>query len=526
MVLGAVPMFAGVTAEAGNTQRTPRSRALLRMLMLMPMLILVFASTSQAAPVVMANIPDFYQHQLYTGMSAWENAGASGWCRPAAIVDALYPWQVQAAYSGLFNNNITKTGIWLGAANTAIAGVAGTLNPGGLGEINNYLENAGVGPTAAIAGKPSLLSMWYRVDPTSGNVSVALANHQFELVRKGGALTTAFELYSDQMAQGRSTLVTLRATEVGQNGLWWSGSNNGALGPGNFHTVAGAGYDLATRSILFADPDSNKGNLAANAGWYRLNPDGTPDASDAGRKAALDTTQANRYTAADGAADPPLPGNKNGAGAKYTNSDLYGTAKLNANGYTVASSDAGGGEKPATGRYTGLPITDIETISPTLSAIKGLIQQGVNKFQATFRIFGDLFSNVDEIKLFPNAALADNSFSFSLANWSESQTNIDPFGYARPFGGEDLLASSGTYLSGLGTEGDTTLDTTFQFASFDIFLHDSLTGQWLVQSVGADSNQDTFQVGLVPEPASFISLGTGVLVLGLYAWVRHRRAVA
>jgi hypothetical protein len=470
------------------------------------LLILGVARPSQAASVIMPNIPDFYQHQLWKpdGSSSWESDG--GWCQFTAIVDALYPWTVQANYAGLLDPNITKAGTWLGAANTTIAGVHGTFDTSGLGAINNHLKMRGFGVSAAIAGNPSLLSMWYSVDPTTGNVSVHLAGNRVEVVQKGGANYSGFDFYKDQLDQGRSTIVTFRPTVAGQNGLWWAGG----LGGGNFHSVAGAGYDAATRSILFADPDSNKGNLRANAGWFPTRPGDPPTAT---------VVNTNKYTPADGANGPPLPSKLKGDGTPYTTSDLYGTAKLNANGYTVASSNAGPGEMPATGRYTGVRISDIETISPTLAALKGLIQLGANKFQATFRILGDLFSSVDRVEIFPTVKLADQSFSFSRTGWSESSVNTDPFGYTRTLGGELLTANSGTYLIS-GDMGLATLDTTKSFSTFDVYVHDSKTDEWLVQSVGAPGNPNTLQT--VPEPASGILLAAGMVLVILWALGRRR----
>jgi hypothetical protein len=487
--------------------------------------LLVFEAVSigNAAPTITPNIPDFYQHQFWDALPAggrvgWENVAQGGWCRYTAIADALYPWKVQPAYTNLLKPNVDITGQWLGAASDAVAEIENTYNSSGLGAINNYLTMKGVGPSAAITNQPSLLAMKYQIDPITGNVFVALSNHRLELVTKGGANYSGFDFYKDQTLEGRSSVLTFNATVPKQNNLWWWGS---------FHAVAGAGYDAGNRSILFTDPDSNKGNNASNAGWWNLvngGPnDGRWDTSVAGTAAAVTRVQGNLYTAADGTKDPPLPGNTNGLGAAYTISDLYGTVKLNADGYTIGSSDKGlleGG----TGRYTGVRLSKIETISPTLSSITGAIQLGINKFKTTFNLTGDLSSKVDEIKVFPDQALADNSFSFDQPNWTESMTATDPFGYARPLGGEDIHADAGEFFDP-GEDGNVTLDTTSTFANYDIYLHDSLTDEWLVQPTGGDPNLDTFQTQ-APEPSSCLLMLSGVILGGLYKRTRRRQESA
>jgi hypothetical protein len=470
--------------------------------------------------VTTPDIPDFYQHQFWEklpagGILGYEDVG--GYCRQTSIVDALYPWKLQAPYNNLFPNAITANGTWANTAGNAITTILDknhVLPRTGMGDINDYLNSRGLGITAALAGQPSLLAMTYVVNQGNGKVSVQLAGHRFEVVSQNNQPYNAFNFYVDQSQQGRTSVLTLRAPNFAQNGLWWWRS---------FHAVAGAGYDAANKVIQFADPDSNKGNLAANAGWYNLLANGNVDASPNGINAAVARVINNRYSAADVNAAVPLPGNPNGNGVAYTNSDLYGQMTIDkTNGYIVKSSDAGPGENPATGRYTGVKISSIETISPTLTSIAGLIQLGLNRFQATFRLFGDLFSHVNEIRIFPTTPLADTSFSFSLPNWSESETLKDPFGYDRSFGGEDLLAKSGTYLA-LGQMGVATLDASTAFSSFDVFYHDTLTNQWIVQSVGADPNPTSYLAQSVPEPGSWLILATGTVLTGM--WIAERRGM-
>jgi hypothetical protein len=321
-------------------------------------------------------------------------------------------------------------------------------------------------------------------------------------------------LYGALQDQGRTSVLVLKPTAASAgNGLWWGSS---------YHAVAGAGYDAKNAQILFADPDSNKGNLPANAGWWNLKPDKTWDQSKEGTDAAIARVQANMYTDADGKAAPPLPGNKNGAGGAYANSDLYGTMTVNDKGLVTAS-DAAKGE---TGRLVNTRIAEMLMISPTLAAQTDFkLKDG--KFQSTFAFLGDVNSKVDEIELFPTVALADSLFGLPAGlGWSAKEATKDPYGYDRLGGGLDLTADSLGNLLSLGSMlSGVTLDTDSQFSDYDVYYHDSLTGDWVVQSVGADPlDVPPFQQDLaaVPAPTSCVMLGLGLVTVGIAAGARGR----
>ena len=228
------------------------------------------SGSASAAVVVQANIPDFYQHQFWsflpgaagpvnpTGPIAnWETetklgkTTSGGWCYPVAIADALYPWQVKAAYTNLDSKgvavpaDISTPGKWLPAMSGWIPDIAnnGAFKAGG---INTYLNYTGLGPSAP-AGQAALVSTPYYVRP-SGAVLQQTAAGGLEVVKIAGANVTAVQWYEAQVDKGASSVITI--DQAGGGPFWWT----------NYHAVAGAGYTNAN-TILVADPDSNNGNL-------------------------------------------------------------------------------------------------------------------------------------------------------------------------------------------------------------------------------------------------------------------------
>jgi hypothetical protein len=193
----------------------------------------------------------------------------------------------------------------------------------------------------------------------------------------------------------------------------------------------------------------------------------------------------------------------------------------------VTASDAAKGE---TGRFVNTRIADMLMISPTLAAETGF-KEDAGKFKSTFSFMGDVNSKVDEIELFPTAALADDKFTPPAGGgWSASEVTLDPYGYARPGGGLELTADSlGNLLSLGGMLSDVTLDTDSQFDGYDVYYHDSLTGDWVVQSEGADPlDVPPFQQDLaaVPAPPSLVMLGLGLGIAGIVAGARGRKRMA
>ncbi len=104
-------------------------------------------------------------------------------CYPTAIADALFPWQIQPAYTNLDAkavanpNDISTAGKWLTAMRQWIPDITsnGAFKAGG---INTYLNYTGLGPSAPI-GNAALNSTSYFV--TGGVV---------EQITAGGAVET------------------------------------------------------------------------------------------------------------------------------------------------------------------------------------------------------------------------------------------------------------------------------------------------------------------------------------------------
>jgi hypothetical protein len=89
--------------------------------------------------------------------------------------------------------------------------------------------------------------------------------------------TSMYDLCRDQIAAGHDAVLTI-TNPAGLNPDWsWTGSEteeDKAINNGQYHTLAGAGYDNATNTFYFADPN-DRGHGAATANW------GFPYADDA-----------------------------------------------------------------------------------------------------------------------------------------------------------------------------------------------------------------------------------------------------
>jgi hypothetical protein len=475
--------------------------------------LLVSVGAAWGAITTTPNIPDFYQHQYWEKLPAGVagNEAGGGYCWPASAVEALYYWKVQPEYGALFHNDIATTAKWGPAARDAIDSF---INDGKW-DINKYVAAKGFEPAKLLEGKPTLLSTNYRVNAANGNVSVQTTSGR-EIVKKNGVNVEAFDLYIDQTKRGRSSVVTVKVPNQTKNynNLWWWGS---------FHAMAGAGYDEAASILQVADPDSTKGNQTSNGGWYDLKANGSWDKSVAGIATAVARVNGNLYTAGDLGADVPLPGNMHGAGAAYTNTDLYARFEINADGYTIGKSDDTQLGVPgiyATGRFTGTKIAELDTIAPTLGALEPLIRLGVDKIRAAIRLVGDLSSSINNIMIFPTKRMniAEAELDFDLPGWTASLTYEDPFEYPRTRGGIMLEADPGQYL--LPDDiGLAEFNVMSRFERFDMFFHDELTDTWIVQSIGAAPSVRQHQTE-IPEPVTFVAV---LWVITLAAWTRRKR---
>ncbi len=269
-----------------------------------------FAGTAAGAVTWRPNVPDFFQHQRWgsdgtipggaagAGDPTWEanyspavpagpggvppampeDGGFGGWCWQTAVTNQLYYFR-QRGYRTF--------GPAIGAATdpTTVADVHDQIklfdtdygatfdgNPKSTSKrINEILTARGTGPDKGLDG---LLSQ----NLLQQGASIYYRNAKGQDTKFGKGT-----LYDHVQAIDKAgDLSNLRLTyEASSSKLWWEGPNPGR---GNFHVVTVAGIDTAGDGTLwFADPDSNKGNANANAGWsadiidWKAAPAGVPE---------------------------------------------------------------------------------------------------------------------------------------------------------------------------------------------------------------------------------------------------------
>jgi hypothetical protein len=434
------------------------------------------------------NIPDFYQHQnwIFNGPSTgWEQGkDRGGWCYPTAYADVFYDL-TKLGYTKLLSPSITDPAKWFdtaynpaNVANSDISKVAGAL----LGhDPQDYLDANGHKATDPTA---PLLSNFFKVK-ADGTVT--------------GTTESVFNFVNEKVKAGDDFLLNLLK---GTTNPWWASS---------FHWLAGAGLDVKNSTVFVADPDSNKGSAAANAGWPN----------------AATFPGALKSQAGDPIPIPPPNTPKIGTPASY-NTYYAGLTLDDKNKVTGDAADA---------RYTGTVVNYVSTISAPkgkLASVTPVSGQGIETAVAV--ISGA--SAVDKVFIAPTSQVVNfnDLFSFTLAGttWSTTLKSQDPFQNSLSFGGVEYdLTSLGSGL----TPGETALATLgtmsdFSTSGYEIFLH--FTGDpstlWDPEVIGpgarGPADIETIQPSPVPEPPTFVLAVTGA-ALGLGAWWRRqKRALA
>lgn len=455
------------------------------------------------------NVADFYQHQnwLEAGGNNWQSTG--GWCYQLAYADVFYDLTKQG-YAGLLPADITDPAKWFDTAykpaNVNASGIA-VLHDAMAGKtIQSYLDSKGHKADDATA---PLIANEFKVDgngkvtyktpaPKMGDPDIVTSAAAFDFydlkTRAGDSLTLELK--------GGTT--PLRASSSDQ-GRWWT----------NFHQIAGAGLDKATKTIYVADPDTNRGSTLDKAGW--------PDiAKFPGDPPASATSMGLKTTATDPIPLPTAPV----IGTIGSYDTFYA-------GFIFDDKNKVKGDAN-NARYTGTVLNLIETIS----APKGKLTAAavVPGGAATTVAINTGGNYVDAIYLAPSqSVLADPQFSslftFTLpsdpmgllSSWSTTVTPFDPFGNERLYGGVrfDLtsgspLAPSDLALATLGTISD------FSLSGYELLLHyvGDDSSLWNPEVIGSSLNSTKLSIEqtVIPEPAS------GILATIAFAAIGRRRS--
>lgn len=488
------------------------------------------------------NIPDFYQHQRWGANDdpAWEFQGGSfgGWCYQTAVVDGFYYWKTKdPTFNSILSNDITDPTKSLGAANAAIKGLA----TGGQ-SIQAYLKAQGIGSDAGVGKGLSVTN--FRWGPYGNGYNAATGTYNagplaskiyyLSAAAPGGvaslpATTTFLDLYQKQINKGLQDTLILRTENpatVSAN-LWWQGvpdKNNGS-----FHAVAGAGYSAATSSIIFADPDTNKGSAAANGG---INT-----AATVGGVRDDPAVDARKFKAGD-PIPVPNPAPANGTNPN-TLTSLYKTVSLGADGRTVQN-------VAANDPYQNVSIVQINTLAKNGAALV-MAGPGAGSMvaahlpgdtgpvggSATPGLTVDLGSgsdaSVSSFWIFPNAPIDTSATPyFDKSGWDYaflSPGGSDIFGNQRPDGGVEITDVSGSAISpsdlaalSFSTDGTPT--------GFDVFFQNaSDPTDYDVQVYGGPETFMPFQTA-VPEPSTLVLAGIAGTLLAAHRVARRRARAA
>lgn len=228
------------------------------------------------------SIPDFYQHQYFVGDPAdkwqtwhpdattypkWGEAG--GLCYQVALTNAVASWEPYG-YKGATSAGTLVKDTWRTAYRKTVEDVVAAD-----GNMQKYLDDR----KTANGWKRRLMYNQYTMekDGTGKYTGTVLTPSGKKIQQPDGAggfkPVSVFDTYKRMMLNEASTtlLIERDPAKTYSETVWWT----------NYHAVTGAGFDGKTGEMFFADPDSNKGNRSAKAG-YEAGSSESADAGDGG----------------------------------------------------------------------------------------------------------------------------------------------------------------------------------------------------------------------------------------------------
>ncbi len=458
------------------------------------------------------DVSDVYQHQNYNTDANWENGG--GWCYTTGIMNSLYFFK-QKGYQGLLPNAATANATWLDTINTELKDFSTNYFAGNT-SVRGWLAAKGHGAAGGV--RSGLLQTRIVENPANSRMEYVSFDGTLKAVPQVvGFNPTVFQVATNYLQDDKSVNLIIRAqgAPVIDAANWWA---RNPAHPGAYHTLTLAGFDRAgTGTLYVADPDSNKGNANANAGWAApVRPD--------------PALNARRYVAGDPVPVAPRGANPNDIPPNPGRDSYYASLQMDGTDLRLKTF----ANVAANNRFRSLYVSNLEIMerrqADLIAVAPPPITSGTTTaLTHTFEISAGLAEPVDQFWLFPDQTLASGfslpTFSAPGGTWSLASTlspgGMDPWTNTRSAGGLLFSLSGGSpLLPGLGgTIGS--LQATFSglISGWDIAFRDALDPSvWRIQAYGQDLPNLPLQQ--VPTPGAGIGLLMGIGAIG----ARRRRA--
>jgi len=435
------------------------------------------------------NVPDFYQHQklgkteaggqndseweaavkVVAGSAVFDINKRGGWCRLSAFMDAFYYWR-KAGYNGMMPNAGAITNAeWLHFVNLYTKQFALLSfrqdKPAEQRGIKAALKVAGHGEEKGVskpgdAPKKGLAYVLYGWDAAAGRATYPSSDGVAKFADGLGFPLSLFDHAALRVLAGSSVTPHLLKAGATDASIWW-----------DYHNVTIGGVDIDDRQFFIADPDCNRGDKKADAGWV--------------------FPQARKYKAWDGTDDVipvPTPGAGNPPADPADFAKKFVTVKLAADGRTID------GTEVANERYRKVVVNFLEVIEPVRAAPKAAASLvGGTGLSHLFEVTpGSLFA-MNEFWIFPTRPVDGDVVPSFVTDDAPGQPRtwevtaegaftglVDPFGNPRSMGGVHVVLLSGPAL-GPDEVGELSFGTAVPFAplsdGYDILTrHPAITG--------------------------------------------------